>query len=395
MLNKIIHFTSIILQKLFNKLEGLNISHKYFKTDLVILDDLFPHPLSLFRYIEFDTYINNFNALAITTGESLHWVVDKKNIEFFIEMYPKKDKVQIFNGRNKIKAKIAIMIFLNNAYAFLPYIEKNEVPFVFTLYPGGGFILNDEDSDAKLSRVLSSSFFRKVIVTQNVTREYLLKNSFCKNERIEFIYGVPTDWSSRTIGLDRDKKEKNTFDVCFVAGKYTDTGRDKGYDIFIDVAMKLSLLSDKFRFHVVGGFSKNDIPVSGLSDKLKFYGYLKIDQLKDFFYNQDIILSPNRANELSKGAFDGFPTGSVVEAGLCGVVMFVTDELHQNIAFTDGRDCVFINHDADYIVSRIMELYIDPIKLKLLSQEGLKTLQKVFSRDNQLEPRLKLVASYL
>lgn len=384
-----------ILQVLYKKSKGSKRKNTSFKTDLIILDDLFPHPLSLFRYIEFDTYINNFSALAFTTEETLRWIGEKRSIEFFIDKYTKNDRVHIFHEENKIEAKLAIMIFLNNAYTFLPYLEKNKVPFIFTLYPGGGFLLKDKNSDAKLSKVLNSSFFRKVIVTQNVTKEYLLANSFCTNEQIEFIYGVPTDKNSREITFAHNKLEKETFDVCFIAGKYIDKGKDKGYDIFIEVARKLSLLSDKFRFHVVGGFSKNDINVSDLSDTLEFYGYLKVEQLKEFFYNQDIVLSPNRANVLSKGAFDGFPTGSVVEAGLCGVVMFVTDELHQNILFTDGRDCVFINHDPDDIVSKIMELYMDPNKLQLLSQEGVNTLQKVFTYNSQMNPRLKLVARYL
>jgi hypothetical protein len=117
--------------------------------------------------------------------------------------------------------------------------------------------------------------------------------------------------------------------------------------------------------------------------------------MKKIFSHQEIILSPNRANVLNKGAFDGFPTGSVVEAGLCGVVMFVTDELKQNIALTDGEDCVFINHDICDITSKIMDLFVDRNKLLRISKKGMATLRDTFSESKQMGPRLNLIASYL
>ena len=111
-------------------------------------------------------------------------------------------------------------------------------------------------------------------------------------------------------------------------------------------------MSEKFRFHVVGGFSEDDIEVSDIINKIKFYGYLKPEELRKFYITQDLIISPNRTNVLSKGAFDGFPTGCSIEAGLCGVAMFVTDELNQNSVLIDNKDCVFINHNPDFIVSK-------------------------------------------
>jgi glycosyltransferase involved in cell wall biosynthesis len=363
--------------------------------DLLVVDSFFPNPLSLFRYVEFDTYIRNYDTLAYTTGEDLGSFDDKNNIEFFIKSYPKKDNVKRFISERKITAKLAVIVFLNNAIFFLPYLEKNKVPFIFTLYPGGGFWMKEKESDLKLKKIFNSPYFRKVIVTQNITQNYLLDNQFCSREDIEFIYGSPSNWEVQNVTYNRKKSEKKTFDICFVAAKYSVKGIDKGYDIFIEVARKLSQLSDKFKFHVVGGFMENDIDISDLSNHIKFYGYLCLEELRIFYLSQDIIISPNRTNILARGAFDGFPTGAVVEAGLCGVVMFGTDELNQNTILTDGIDFILINHDPDFIVLKVMELFCDYDRLCKISQEGSAVLRTVFSNEYQMTPRIKLIEKYL
>jgi glycosyltransferase involved in cell wall biosynthesis len=364
--------------------------------DLLVVDSFFPNPLSLFRYVEFDTYIHTYKTIAYTTGADLGSFNDKNNIEFFIKQYPNKDNVKIFIPERKINAKLAVIVFLNNATFFLPYLDKNKVPFIFTLYPGGGFWMNEKESDLKLKKIFNSPWFRKVIVTQNVTENYLLDNQFCNKVDIEFIYGSPSNWEVQDCVINRAKKrEYESFNICFVAAKYSSKGIDKGYDIFIEVARKLSVLSDKFNFHVVGGFSGNDIDISDLSKHLKFYGYLPLEELRKLYFKQDIIISPNRANILARGAFDGFPTGAVVEAGLCGVVMFVTDELKQNTILTDNKDFILINHDPDFIVSKVMNLFSDYDRLYKISQEGSAVLRKVFSNEYQLTPRLKLLERYL
>ena len=204
------------------------------------MDYLFPNPLSIFRYVEFDTYINKVNALALTTGLSLKLVGEYKPIESFINQYPKKRSVKLFDSERKIIAKLVVVVFLNNVFSFLPYIERNKVPFIFTLYPGGGFMLNNSESDYKLKKIFESTYFRKVIVTQNVTKRYLLDNSFCQEKEIMFIYGSPSNWETQKFKYKNKIEDKEYFNLCFVAVKYTNKGLDKGYDIFIDVARKLS-----------------------------------------------------------------------------------------------------------------------------------------------------------
>src|ERR1035441_953476 len=98
--------------------------------------------------------------------------------------------VRRFHPLRRLEGSAAYVIFLNNIFGHVEFLEKARLPFVFELYPGGGFYLNEAESDAHLERVVSSPMFRKVIVTQNVTRDYLLRKKFCEREEIEFIYGV-------------------------------------------------------------------------------------------------------------------------------------------------------------------------------------------------------------
>lgn len=53
-------------------------------------------------------------------------------------------------------AGLVYMNFLNNAHQYLPALQQHHIPFVLTLYPGGGFDLDEPESDAKLAAVLAS-----------------------------------------------------------------------------------------------------------------------------------------------------------------------------------------------------------------------------------------------
>src|ERR1700691_6043282 len=105
-----------------------------------------------------------------------------------------------------------------------------------------------------LRQVLSSPQLRKVIVSQRITKEYLLANNFCSADCIEEVIGCVTlDNSSR---VDKQVKryfgkDKSTKDVCFVAHKDHPQGLDKGYNVFVQVAKELSKRQSDVYFHVV------------------------------------------------------------------------------------------------------------------------------------------------
>jgi hypothetical protein len=379
---------------------------------IIILDDIFPHLLSAFKIAEYNTYLARYpNAVVYSTGTSFKYLNDTRSfqevLQDYLEYYPQfKSRVFEFSPDLMpiLRGRLVYLIFLNNTFNFIDLIEKSQIPFIFTLYPGGGFIPDDEESDKKLFRVCSSKYFQKVVVTQKYIGDYLINKKMCTPDQVELIYGVVT--SIETIIPDQlDKKyyklNKETFDICFVAHKYMIRGLNKGYDVFIEVAKILyNLHGSNIVFHVVGNFDEKDIEVSELKDNIKFYGTRTTDWFPQFYANMDIIMSPNIPlhyimPEVKKSVIDGFPTGCCVEAGFCGTVVFCTDTVNQNIAFKNAEDIVIIPRDIEAICTLVSRYYHNPQALYELSRIGQHSFRKIFKLENQMEPRLRLISEAL
>jgi glycosyltransferase involved in cell wall biosynthesis len=371
---------------------------------LIILDTVFPHPLSPFRFTEFSYYLNYYpKSIVLTTGEHLPALKETRNIKaiikYFTEEFPKFKNRVVFSSHEieHYEASLAYMTFLNNTVNFLDSLEKKKIPFIFTLYPGGGFEIDNPTSDGLLVRVFDSPFFRKVIVTQKITYEYLLQKNFCGSDQIEFVYGVVTSlpFSNNNKNKINYGFEKDTLDICFVAHKYMEKGIDKGYDIFIETAKKLSRKHKNVRFHVIGSFTKNDIPINEIEDKITFYGLKPIEWFDEFYLDKDIILSPNIPFTLLKGSFDGFPTASCTDAGFRKVAIFCTDNLKLNIKFMDREDIVIIPHNSDGIVEILDYYYSHPAELRKIAENGSVKIRDVYSYENQILPRIKIINEIL
>lgn len=372
--------------------------------DLLILDTVFPHPHSPFRLEEFATYLDAFpGAVALSTGEHLAALQENQPIadiiaDFSLRHPSFEGRIAAVSHDSELPAaKLAYLTFLNNVGYFLEALERRCIPFVFTLYPGGGFSLNQRDSDEKLSRVLSSTQFRKVIVTQKLTYDYLMMKSFCPPERVEFLYGVVMP--RNLLEWDAPKQHfgfgKEVLDVCFVAHKYMAQGRDKGYDTLIETAKILARGNDRIRFHVVGGYSREDVDLSGLEDRITLYGKRDPEWFDGFYAEQDIILSPNIPFTLAEGTFDGFPTASCTDAGIRKTAMFCTDELNLNIHFTDGEDIVIIPHNGDTIASGIVYYFRRPDQLRSIAERGARKIRSIYSYENQMIPRIHILEEQL
>jgi glycosyltransferase involved in cell wall biosynthesis len=371
------------------------------KTDLLIFDNIFPHPVSGFRYEEFAVLLSSFRNSKIIMSSSAYSVVNtsvkdhKNHIKDFIKQNKSlKNKLKLRKGFVNVNAKLFYCVFISNVFNNLNWLEKHEIPFVFTLYPGGGFQLNEILSDNKLKKVFASPMFRKVIVTQKITYDYLINNNFCKSDDIQFIFGgvVPQ------ISLDKDLTNKKsylinkaTFDICFCAAKYTPKGVDKGYDVFIDFAHMIAKEYDFIRFHIVGGFAEDEIDVSAIKDRIHFYGYQNFESLGAIYKNMDVLISPNKPFVLGKGAFDGFPLGTVVEAVLNGVVVLITDELKQNNIFISDVDLILIKSEIYSIKKEIIDLIDFPEKLYSISEKGKEKFLEVYSNKIQMLPRTILL----
>lgn len=387
-----------ILDNLLNK-------HRANKdNDLIVLDDIYPHLLSAFRIAEYNYLLGQFaNSEVHSTATAFSILKEKRKFsEVVVEYerhYPQfKGRVVKFNRHRRLNCKLIYVIFLNNAFKFIDYIDEVEIPFVFTLYPGGGFHLREDESNQKLRRVFSSPNFRNVIVTQKITYEYLIENKFCTIDKITFIYGgvLPSVQLSRQLAPKKYyKKDKNTFDICFVAHKYLEMGIDKGYDVFIEVAKNLRKQKKDIFFHVVGRFDRHDIDVTGLDDCITFYGTKNTNFFPAFYSKMDIILSPNIPFVLAPGAFDGFPTGCCIEAGLCGVAVLCKDVLKLNLAFKDREEIVIIPDGMDEIVSIVLKYHEEYNDLYQLAINGKAAFNKIFDIQLQMSPRTDLLSQYL
>jgi glycosyltransferase involved in cell wall biosynthesis len=364
--------------------------------DIAIIDDVFPHPLSAFRVQEFESYLEEFDSVKIYTSGLSVRVLGKETREELVAEFKRRrpeyaGQLEVLEADTVINARLIYMVFLGNAYSNIERIEDLGTPFVFTLYPGGQFGLNNARSDMMLRRVTSSPCFRKVIVTQQVTYDYLIKKRFCAPNQIEFVFGVVTPID----GIEReqaDKKhfgtDKNVLDICFVGYKYVARGIDKGYDVFVEVARDLCRRYDDIQFHVVGSFDENEIDVTDIRERFTFYGTRDMTWFDEFYRDKDIVLSPNVPSMIFEGSFDGFPTGACVDAALRKTAIFAADDLHLNTHFVDGIDIVLIPHDAARVAGIIERYYRDPEGLKRVAENGFRKMKQLYSFDAQMAPRI-------
>lgn len=402
-------------RKVYDKLtKNIKDKRKTKETLLIVFDDIFPSKLSSFRYEEFNEYQRRFdNVLFALSGTALSNIskdlkfetclneYKKDNMNFMYIKYPftsLKTKKVFEKHLSKFKNKIAYNVFLNNVISnncnTLELLKRYKIPFIFTLYPGGGFVLNNKKVDEKLRKILSSKLMKKVIVTQKITYDYITKKELCNPEKIECIWGIVTPNSMLDLKIENklyyDNNKKKNLDICFVAYKYSQYGKDKGYDLFIKSAKILFKKYKNVFFHVVGNFDENVIDVRDLKDNIKFYGIQKTEWFENFYKDKDIYISPNRHDKKS-GVFDGFPTGAGTEAALNKLLLVCTDELNQNMLFKDNEDIILIEPNTKNIVEKIEKLYLDPTNIKYISNNGYRIVKKNYSKEKQINGRINII----
>jgi glycosyltransferase involved in cell wall biosynthesis len=298
-----------------------------------------------------------------------------------------------------VTARVAYMTFLRMAELSLPWLEERQLPFILQLYPGGAFQLHQPRSDEVLRRVIASPLLRRIIVTQQPTRAYLLEQLGCQPERIEHIYGGVFE-SRGGFDLLRDKRlyprDKETLDVCFVAHRYADNLTAKGYDLFVAVARGLVEAGHaNVRFHVVGDYRADHIPLGRIADRFSFHGVQPSEFFEGFYAGMDLIVSLNRPFDIRPGVFDGFPTGACIEAGLHGVVNCINDPLDSNPGLVDGRDLILLDFDIDRAVGILDDLLAHPSRLYQIAYTGWRRYHVLFDTDRQLWARSKVILDAL
>lgn len=358
---------------------------------LTILDDYFPNLKTGFRVSEFNYYLEKYpNCDVFSTRYEMH---HPEYAAVYPQFSHRVKPFTLFDWTGQ-SSSLYYTVFLSNAHNFHFIYELANTPFVFELYPGGGYWINDPEVDAKLIKVLQSPLLKKVIVTQKMTYDYIVNHGFVTPDKVAYIYGMVThpQYFQTTVPKRLYGRDKHTFDICFVAHKYMPLGLDKGYHIFVDVCKKLATLAPNIMFHVVGGFDRNEIDVSELGNRITFYGLQNPDFFPSFYSGMDIILSPNAPFLLIPGKnYDGFPTGCCIDAALNNVAVFCTDILNQNEHFEHRKNIFIIPFIADDIANNVFEYYREPEKLYTLSALGQAKFKEVFDFGKQMGERCAVI----
>jgi glycosyltransferase involved in cell wall biosynthesis len=373
--------------------------------DLIIYDDIYPHPASGFRMEEFTNLLNCFpSSKAILSGAAYKYFKlpeeqHRMHVSDFLKRnYPLRKKLEYVQGTVNINCKLFYCVFFHNMYKNLGWIKKNRIPFAFTLYPGGAFNLGTAETEARLREIFSSPFFKKVIVTQKRTYSYLVDNNFCRKEDILFVFGVVVPQESLPGGNSLKKfygVDKDEFNICFCANKYTKFGEDKGYPLFVEFMKIVAKKYDFVRFHVIGGFDKDVIDVKQIEDRVRFYGNRDFNELRTIFQSVDLIISPNQPDKLSKGAFDGFPLGTVIEAAFNEVGVMLTDCLNENEYFENNKELIIIEPNVPDMVNKFEGIISDLNGFYEMARNGRKKFQYIYSNNYQLVPRINLLKSLI
>lgn len=373
------------------------------RADLLIFDDILPCGFSPFRTVEYSHYLEFFNARLLST-EGWHLWLSNENFDTHLQRLAVREdlKERIVSAASSapdLIAPLAYITFLNNAVTLLPTLTQWRLPFILQLYPGGGLAVDQPETDKKLRSVLLSDLCRKVIVTQRLTRDYIIDRIGCDTSKIEFIFGGVFE-SRIDFDFYRDKlffgKDKNHIDLCFVAHKYNNDIRSKGYDQFVDIARCLAAsTSIALRFHVVGDYSPDDKDLGDVQGLFRFYGRQDNQFFSEFYRTMDAIISVNRPFVLAPGAFDGFPTGACIEAGFHGVLNCINDPLDLNRAFTPGEDFVLLDLDVDRSAGLLRQLFDAPDHLYQLAYNNWRKFHDVLGVERQLWARTRLIAAEL
>ena len=94
-----------------------------------------------------------------------------------------------------------------------------------------------------------------------------------------------------------------------------------------------------------------------------------------------------------KGAFDGFPLGTVIEAAFNEVVVMLTDSFNENEYFEDEKELVIIQPNVQDMVNKFDSLVKDFDKFYAIGKKGKARFQYIYSNNYQLKPRINLLKS--
>jgi len=368
---------------------------------LLILDDFFPDLLTGFRVAEYNALMALSPQVQVASCAERF---DERHAAYAAEYPGLAARVRAFDtAQVPPPGSVAYLNFLNNALRFLPWIERHGLPFAMTLYPGGGFGIGAPFSDTGLKRVLASPLLRHVIATQPITQLYLQDFAAAHGLALPPCTLVPGGVASaRYFAPDAPPHQpwfgegKAVMDIAFVAEKYMPDGANKGWPAFVDA---LRTLADRpqIRWHVVGGFGPDDLPADepALRERVRFHGRLTTAALQRLLCGVDVVVSLSRPGVLHAGNFDGFPTGSAVEASLSGAALVVSDVLLQNPGYTDGESICLVEPDGADVARALQALAAEPARVGAIARAGQAFTREHYALERQVGPRWQVLQALL
>ena len=374
------------------------------RLDILIIDDFLPSVFSPWRSFEFDELVKEFpnSSVVCDLSNFPHYSRGKSFEENLAELtleYPslgsKFKKMKVFQNKN---VGLVYTLFFNNINRYFEQLEKHRIPFAFTLYPGGGLVIDNARMNDRLTQICKSPYFKGVIVNQPYILNYLLENRIAEENKIRLISGVPLKTNKYVpLEIHEIKFQNHIIDIVFVANKYMPQGFDKGFDLFQMIAHQLLKRKIDLKFHVIGSFSENDLIFPQLNEFFVFHGQLDESNMGKVLSKTQICISPNRRNALAEGAFDGFPLASSVTAGLYNNLLLLTDPFNQSqeIGLIDGEDFIKISLDLVEVVSILQNLIHDRYKMEQIAVTGKNKLISLYGKDHQITPRIEFIKSML
>lgn len=372
--------------------------------DLVLYDSYFPEPGNGFKTVEFSHYLREIPHSAVITP-GLSWYSErfqKRLRDFELQNPDMRNRVfRIYKNPN-LAPKLTYTVLLYQAWQLWNIFSAQPTGIAFTLNPGGGFSLTSADSRDKILRMTHSRKFKHIFATQRCTVDYLNELGLTEGEHFTFIYGS-LNFESPIQFHERHWHGENQrpLHIGFAGYKYMTGGIDKGFDIFCQVADIAHRAGHDWKFSCWGTFSATDAPdPSATSRRVSFHGKVSHQELSNAMRAVDIFISPNRANQLLPGAFDGFPLGTAIQAGKAGAALIITDPMNLNAGrFSNNQDLILATSDPDpdaaEIYQHILSLHSNPESISRMGMRGANTLARYFSRTAQLTPRERILRTLI
>jgi hypothetical protein len=178
-------------QYLISALNGLN--HRSSTNNIIILSGTFPcDNKNKYEEKEIRKILEELpNSIVLVNGENYDstgndGIFENDIIKYKLKHAPIASRILDYGECYIANAKCLFAMSLHDTFShILPMANKYAIPFIFEIKQSEN--LSTKNEILKLQKILSSPYFRKVLVPQNLAQRSFLDKKICKNENIELI----------------------------------------------------------------------------------------------------------------------------------------------------------------------------------------------------------------